>query len=146
MTAPIIQGQILETYLLATLSYQTMVASKAARIVTAARGRRIVDFGARRAHGSEASLVAARAAVIGGCQGTSNVLAGQRFGINTYGTQAHSWVMAHEDEGESFRNFLDVFPDEAVLLLTPTMFAKPPKKLSPWDESPLASASIVAIW
>jgi len=117
LTAPIIQGQILETYLLATLSYQTMVASKAARIVTAAKGRRIVDFGARRAHGSEASLLAARAAVIGGCQGTSNVLAGQQFGINTYGTQAHSWVMAHEDEGDSFRNFLNVFPDEAVLLL-----------------------------
>jgi nicotinate phosphoribosyltransferase len=117
VTAPVIQGQILETYLLATLSYQTMVASKAARIVTAAEGRSIVDFGARRAHGSEASLGAARAAVIGGCQGTSNVLAGQRFGINTYGTQAHSWVMAHEDEGEAFRNFLDVFPDEAVLLL-----------------------------
>ncbi len=117
LTAPIIQGQILETYLLATLTYQTMVASKAARIVTAAKGRRIVDFGARRAHGSEASLFAARAAVIGGCQGTSNVLAGRRFGINTYGTQAHSWVMAHADEGDSFRNFLNVFPNEAVLLL-----------------------------
>lgn len=117
LTAPIIQGQILETYLLATLTYQTMVASKAARIVTAAKERRIVDFGARRAHGSEASLFAARAAVIGGCQGTSNVLAGRRFGINTYGTQAHSWVMAHADEGDSFRNFLNVFPNEAVLLL-----------------------------
>lgn len=117
VTAPIIQGQILETYLLATLTYQTMVASKAARIVTAAKGRRIVDFGARRAHGTEASLVAARAAVIGGAQGTSNVLAGRRFGMNTYGTQAHSWVMAHADEGDSFRNFLNVFPNEAVLLL-----------------------------
>ena len=117
VTAPIIQGQILETYLLATLSYQTMVASKAARIVTAAQGRRVVDFGARRAHGSEASLFAARASVIGGAQGTSNVLAGQRFGISIYGTQAHSWVMAHADEGDSFRNFLNVFPDEAVLLL-----------------------------
>ena len=117
VTAPIIEGQILETYLLATLSYQTMVASKAARIVTAAKGRRVVDFGARRAHGSQASLLAARAAVIGGCQGTSNVLAGQRFGISVYGTQAHSWVMAHEDEGDAFRNFLNVFPDEAVLLL-----------------------------
>jgi nicotinate phosphoribosyltransferase len=76
-----------------------------------------VDFGARRAHGSEASLAAARAAVIGGCHGTSNVLAAQRFVINTYGTQAHSWVMAHADESDAFRNFLNVFPDEAVLLL-----------------------------
>ncbi len=117
VTAPIIEGQILETYLLATMSYQTMVASKAARVVTAARGRQIVDFGARRAHGSEASLLAARAAAIGGCEGTSNVLAGQQFGMNTYGTQAHSWIMAHEGEAEAFRNFLDAFPEDAVLLL-----------------------------
>src|SRR5271156_6473758 len=117
VTAPIIEGQILETYLLATMSYQTMVASKAARVVTAAKGRQIVDFGARRAHGSEASLLAARAAAIGGCEGTSNVLAGQQFGMETYGTQAHSWVMAHEDETEAFAQFLDVFPEHAVLLL-----------------------------
>jgi nicotinate phosphoribosyltransferase len=117
VTAPIVEGQILETYLLATLSYQTMVASKAARVVTAAKGRQIVDFGARRAHGSQASLLAARAAAIGGCEGTSNVLAGQQFGMNTYGTQAHSWVMAHEGEAEAFRNFLDAFPEDAVLLL-----------------------------
>ena len=117
VSGPIIEGQILETYLLATLSYQTMVASKAARVVTAAQGRQIVDFGARRAHGSQASLLAARAAAIGGCQGTSNVLAGQQFAMDTYGTQAHSWVMAHEGEAEAFRNFLDAFPDDAVLLL-----------------------------
>src|ERR1700684_599274 len=117
VTAPIIEGQILETYLLANLSYQTMVASKAPLVVTAAKGRQIVDFGARRAHGSQASLFAARAAAIGGCEGTSNVLAGQQFGMNTYGTQVHSWVMAHEGEAEAFRNFLDAFPDDAVLLL-----------------------------
>src|SRR6202522_870529 len=117
VTAPIIEGQIMETYLLATLSYQTMVASKAARVVTAAQGRQIVDFGARRAHGSQASLLAARAASIGGCGGTSNVLAGQQFGMNTYGTQAHSWVMAHENEAEAFRHFLDAFPPHAVFLL-----------------------------
>ena len=117
LTAPIIEGQIMETYLLSTLSYQTMVASKAARIVTAAQGRQIVDFGARRAHGSQASLLAARAASIGGCEGTSNVLAGQQFGMNTYGTQAHSWVMAHEKEDQAFRNFLDAFPEDSVLLL-----------------------------
>jgi len=117
VTAPILEGQILETYLLATLSYQTMIASKAARVVTAAQGRQVVEFGARRAHGSQAGLLGARAAVIGGCQGTSNVLAGQLFGIKTYGTQAHSWVMAHEDEAEAFSHFLDVFPDHAYLLL-----------------------------
>jgi len=117
VVAPIIEGQIMETYLLATLSYQTMIASKAARVVTAAQGRQIVEFGARRAHGSEASLLAARAASIGGCVGTSNVLAGQMFGMETYGTQAHSWVMAHEDESEAFGRFLDAFPNDAVLLL-----------------------------
>jgi nicotinate phosphoribosyltransferase len=115
--APIIEGQIMETYLLATLSYQTMIASKAARVVTAAKGRQVVEFGARRAHGSQASLLAARAAAIGGCVGTSNVLAGQQFGMETYGTQAHSWVMAHEDEMEAFAKFLDAFPEHAVLLL-----------------------------
>ncbi len=115
--APIIEGQIMETFLLATLSYQTMIASKASRVVTAAQGRQIVEFGARRAHGSEASLFAARAAAIGGCNGTSNVLAGQQFGMETYGTQAHSWVMAHEREDEAFRYFLDVFPEHSVLLL-----------------------------
>ncbi len=117
VVAPIIEGQIMETYLLATLSYQTMIASKAARVVTAAQGRQVVEFGARRAHGSQASLLAARAAAIGGCVGTSNVLAGQQFGMSTYGTQAHSWVMAHEDESEAFRHFLDAFPEDAVLLL-----------------------------
>ena len=80
-------------------------------------GRRVVDFSARRAHGGEASLLAARAAAIGGCVGTSNVLAGQQFGLATYGTQAHSWVMAHEDEAEAFRHFLDAFPEGAVLLV-----------------------------
>jgi nicotinate phosphoribosyltransferase len=77
----------------------------------------VVEFGARRAHGSQASLLAARAAAIGGCVGTSNVLAGQQFGMETYGTQAHSWVMAHEDETEAFAKFLDAFPEHAVLLL-----------------------------
>src|SRR5579863_9639135 len=117
IVAPIIEGQIMETYFLSTLSYQTMIASKAARVVTAAKGRQVVDFGARRAHGSQASLLAARAASIGGCEGTSNVLAGQQFGMTTYGTQAHSWVMAHEDEAVAFAKFLDAFPDAAVLLL-----------------------------
>jgi nicotinate phosphoribosyltransferase len=117
VTAPIIEGQILETYLLATLSYQTMIASKAARVVTAAQGRHVVEFGARRGHGPDASLWAARASCIGGCDGTSNVLAGLQYGLNIYGTQAHSWVMAHDTEADAFRHFLDAFPQSAVLLL-----------------------------
>ena len=117
VTAPAIEAQIMETYLLATLSYQTMIASKAARIATAAEGREVVDFSARRAHGGPASLLSARAAMIGGCGGTSNTLAGQAFGIGTYGTQAHSWIMAHETEAEAFSRFLDAFPEGSVLLV-----------------------------
>src|ERR1700732_2049563 len=81
VVAPIIEGQIMETYLLATLSYQTMIASKAARVVTAAQGRQIVEFGARRAHGSQASLLAARAAAIGGGGGGANVFRGAKVGL-----------------------------------------------------------------
>lgn len=117
ITAPIIEAQIMETYLLAAIGYQTAVASKAARVVTAAQGRQVVEFGARRGHGPQSSLWASRAAVIGGCEGTSNVLAGQIYGLETYGTQAHSWVMAHDDEATAFRNFLSAFPEHAVLLL-----------------------------
>jgi nicotinate phosphoribosyltransferase len=117
VTAPILQAQILETYLLATLSYSTMIASKAARIFIAAQGRGVVDFSARRAHGGPASLLCARASVVGGCTGTSNTLAGQMFDIGTYGTQAHSWIMAHENEAEAFAHFLDTFPNGATLLV-----------------------------
>src|SRR5215467_10671897 len=117
VTAPIIEAQVVETYLLSILTFQTMIASKAARVVAAAQGRDVVEFGTRRAHGPEAGVLAARAAYVGGCSGTSNVQAGLRFGIPTFGTQAHSFIMAHDDEEESFRNFQRVFPEHAVLLV-----------------------------
>jgi nicotinate phosphoribosyltransferase len=117
VTAPIVEAQIVETFLLATINFQTMIASKAARVSQAAGGRPVIEFGTRRAHGIESGVLAARAAVIGGCQGTSNVSAGHQFGIPIYGTQAHSWIMAHENEEEAFRKFLDIFPDHAVLLV-----------------------------
>ena len=117
VTAPIIEGQILETCLLSAINFQTMVASRAARLNIAAKGKPVVEFGARRAHGSEAGIFAARAAWIAGCQGTSNVMAGRLFDIPTYGTQAHSWIMAYEDESQAFDRFLDVFPEQATLLL-----------------------------
>jgi len=115
--APIIEAQIVETFLLSVLTFQTSVASKAARIAEAAQGRPVVEFGTRRAHGPEAGVLAARAAYLGGCAGTSNVEAGFRFGIPTYGTLAHSFVMAFEDEERSFREFERVFPQHATLLL-----------------------------
>jgi len=117
VTAPVIDAQIAETSLLAAINFQTMIASKAARVAQSAAGKNVIEFGTRRAHGTEAGVLAARAAVIGGCQGTSNVAAGERFGISVYGTQAHSWIMAHEDEEEAFRKFLDIFPNQAVLLV-----------------------------
>jgi nicotinate phosphoribosyltransferase len=117
VAAPVIEAQIAETFLLSAINFQTMIASKAARVTQAAAGKNVIEFGTRRGHGMEAGVLAARAAVIGGCLGTSNVAAGKRFGVSVYGTQAHSWIMAHEDEAEAFAKFLDIFPDQAVLLV-----------------------------
>ncbi len=117
ISAPIIEAQIVETFLLSTINFQTMIASKAARIVTAAQGRSVVEFGTRRAHGTEAGLLAARAAYIAGCTGTSNVEAGLLFDIPTFGTLAHSFVMSFADEDEAFRAFLKVFPESATVLV-----------------------------
>jgi len=117
VTAPILQAQIVETFLLATVNFQTMIASKAARVVGAARGKPVIEFGSRRAHGSEAAMYAARAAYIGGCTGTSNVEAGLRFGVPTFGTIAHSWVMSFDDELAAFEHFMRTFPGSTTLLI-----------------------------
>lgn len=117
VTAPIIEAQLVETFLLSTIMFQTMIASKAARVVSAARSKRVVEFGSRRAHGPEAGVLAARAAYIGGCAGTSNVEAGRRFGIPLFGTLAHSFVMAYTSEEDAFRKFQKLFPDHSVLLV-----------------------------
>lgn len=117
VSAPIADAQIVETSLLSIIHFQTLIASKAARVTTAAAGRPVIEYGSRRAHGIEAGVLAARSAFIGGCHGTSNVFAGNRFGIPVYGTQAHSWIMAHGDEAQAFRDFLDVFPEHATLLV-----------------------------
>jgi len=117
VTAPLIEAQIVETYLLATVNFQTLIATKASRIVAAAQGRPVVDFGTRRAHGPQAGLLAARAAYIGGCVGTSNVLAGYELGVPIFGTQAHSWVMSFDTEEQAFRAYSDLFPESTTLLL-----------------------------
>jgi nicotinate phosphoribosyltransferase len=117
VTGPLMQAQVAETYLITTLTVQTLIASKAARAVTAAQGRPIFDFGSRRAHGPQAGLLAARAAFIGGCTGTSNTEAGRLLGIPTLGTQAHAWIMAFQDEQEAFRKFGQVFPESSTLLI-----------------------------
>ncbi|MGR3294497.1 MAG: nicotinate phosphoribosyltransferase [Candidatus Scalindua sp.] len=117
VTASIIEAQIIETYLLSMINYQTLIASKASRVVHAADGREVIDFGTRRAHGPQAGVLAARACFIGGCVGTSNVLAAYELGIPPIGTIAHSWVMAYDDEYESFLDFHKVFPDNTILLI-----------------------------
>ncbi len=129
VTGPLIEAQIVETYLLAVLTFETMIATKAARLVEAAQGwkspdiqaakpaRGVVDFGTRRAHGPEAGVLAARASYIGGCLGTSNVEAGLRYGIPTFGTVAHSFIMAHRNEEQAFREFAQLFPENVILLL-----------------------------
>lgn len=117
VTAPLVEAQLVETALLALVNFQTLVASKAARIVSAARGRAVMEFGTRRAHGPEAGVFAARAAYVAGCAGTSNVEAGRRFGIPLSGTMAHSWVTAFGREDEAFRAFAGVFGESAVLLI-----------------------------
>jgi nicotinate phosphoribosyltransferase len=103
INAPLIEAQIPETYLLATLAFQSMIATKAARVAEAAGGRSCVEFGSRRAHSPEAGVLAARAAYVGGCIGTSNVEAGFRYGIPVFGTGAHSWVLSFDSEAEAFR-------------------------------------------
>ncbi len=117
IAAPIIQAQIIETALLSIVGFATAIASKAARVVDAAQGRAVSEFGARHAHGIEAGVRAARAAYLAGCASTSNVEAGRRFDIPLTGTMAHSFVMAYEDEQQAFRDFCDVFPDSSTLLL-----------------------------
>jgi len=117
VTAPMIQAQIVETYLLAAVNYQTLVATKAARVVHAAQGRVVVDFGTRRAHGTQAGVLAARAAFISGCAGTSNVLAGYELGIPIVGTAAHSFTMTFDSEMEAFEKYHRVFPDATILLI-----------------------------
>ncbi|MBI2186100.1 MAG: nicotinate phosphoribosyltransferase [Acidobacteria bacterium] len=117
VTAPMPEAQLVETALLALVAFQTSVASRAARMVEAAAGRSVVEFGARRAHGLEAAVLAARAAYIAGCESTSNVEAGRRFGIPVSGTMAHSWVTAFPTEEEAFHQFAEVFGERTVVLL-----------------------------
>lgn len=118
VVAPLPQAQYVETLVMNLITVETAIASKAARLYTAADGRSVVDFGARRAHGMDAAVRGARAAWIAGLAGTSNVLAAQRYGIPPVGTMAHSYVQAHEDEMEAFRAFARVYPDTVLLIDT----------------------------
>ncbi|GAB4248338.1 MAG: nicotinate phosphoribosyltransferase [Acidobacteriota bacterium] len=115
--APVIEAQLVETYLINIVNVQTMVATKAARLVACAGGKPVVDFGSRRAHGPHTAVLAARAAYIGGCAGTSNVLAGRLLGIPVFGTMAHSFVQFFADEAAAFAAFARVFGANTTLLV-----------------------------
>ncbi|HHH36286.1 MAG TPA: nicotinate phosphoribosyltransferase [Gammaproteobacteria bacterium] len=115
--APLPQAQLVESRLINILHFQTLIASKAARVVLAGQQRLLVDFGMRRAHGAEAGLMAARASYIAGFAGTATTLAAPRFGIPVYGTMAHSFVQSHDDEIQAFEHFAQAQPDNAVLLI-----------------------------
>ncbi len=117
VTAPLIDAQMAETAILAQFNHQSLIATKASRIVRAARGRAVSDFGARRAHNMDAAVYGARAAYIGGAVGSATVLAGKFFGIPISGTMAHSWVMYHDSEFEAFEKYARIYPDETVLLI-----------------------------
>lgn len=113
----LLECQLLESPLLNLINFPTLIATKAARIALAAGGDTLLEFGMRRAQGIDGALTASRAAYIGGCDATSNVLAGKKYGIPVRGTHAHSWVMAFEDEEESFRAYAECLPDNVVLLV-----------------------------
>ncbi|MFN7133779.1 MAG: nicotinate phosphoribosyltransferase, partial [Myxococcales bacterium] len=114
---PLLQAQFLETVLLNVINFQTLIATKAARVCSAARGEPVLEFGLRRAQGIDGALSAARASYIGGCAATSNVLAGKLYGIPVRGTHAHSWVMVFGDELESFRRYADAMPNNCLFLV-----------------------------
>jgi len=116
--APIIEAQIIETYLLSMMNFQTLIATKASRIVTSAKDRSVIEFGSRRAHGPQAGLLAARASYIAGCIGTSNTLAGFKLGIPVFGTMAHSFIMSFEKEQTAFKQFIKTFPTGYLLVDT----------------------------
>lgn len=115
--APLIQAQLIETTVLNIINHQSLIATKASRVCHAAEGQPVMEFGLRRAQGPDAGVYGARAAIIGGCSSTSNVLAGKLFDVAVSGTHAHSWIMSFDSEYEAFKTYADAFPDSFTLLV-----------------------------
>ena len=115
--APAIEAQFVETYLLLVLNHQSLIATKASRIVRAAQGRTVLEFGSRRAQGAYGAILGARAAYIGGCNGTACTISDQLYGVYAGGTMAHSWVQMFDSQYEAFKAYCEIYPDNAVLLV-----------------------------
>ena len=134
--APIFEAQFVETALLNMINHQSLIATKAARVVKAAEGDPVLEFGLRRAQGPDAGIYGARAAVIGGCVGTSNVLTGKMFDVPVSGTHAHSWVMSFDQEIDAFRAYAKLFPNKCILLVDTydTLESGVPNAIKVFDE------------
>lgn len=117
ITATIIEAQLVETFILNTINLQTMLATKASRVMVAAQGKPVIEFGLRRTQGTDAGMKAARCSYLVGASGTSNVLAGMKYSIPVFGTMAHSFVMSFDKEIDAFRAFAKTFPDNTTLLI-----------------------------
>ena len=117
VVAPVMEAQLVETAILNIINHQSLIATKASRVVYAAKGDGIMEFGLRRAQGPDAGIYGARAAVIGGCVGTSNVLTGKMFGVPVKGTHAHSWIMSFPDEYTAFKTYANLYPNACLLLV-----------------------------
>ena len=144
--APIFEAQFVETALLNMINHQSLIATKAARVVKAAEGDPVLEFGLRRAQGPDAGIYGARAAIIGGCAGTSNVLTGQMFNVPISGTHAHSWVMSFDEEIEAFRAYAKLFPDKCILLVDTydTLESGVPNAIKVFDEMKAAGISMAS--
>ena len=115
--APAIQAQLIETYLLLAINHQSLIATKANRVVRAAQGRSVLEFGSRRAQGADGAVLGARAAYIGGCAGTACTISDQLYGVHAGGTMAHSWVQMFDTQYEAFKTYCEIYPDNPVLLV-----------------------------
>ena len=147
VTAPIFEAQLVETALLNIINHQTLIATKASRVVQAAEGGTVMEFGLRRAQGPDAGIYGARAAIIGGCRSTSNVLTGQMYSIPIAGTHAHSWVMSFPDEITAFRKYAEMFPTSCLLLVDTydTLKSGVPNAITVFNELRAAGAEVISI-
>ena len=148
--APAIEAQLIETYLLLCINHQSLIATKANRIVRAAEGRTVLEFGSRRAQGADAAILSARAAYIGGCHGTACTISDQLFGVKAGGTMAHAWVQMHDSEYEAFKTYAQLYPNNCIFLVDTynTLKSGEPNAIRVFNEvlKPLGIPSAAFAW